>query len=81
MEFKKYPDTLAGAVACLREESTLVLADEPTGQPDPQVEGVWLVNLDEDANDGNNAAIVYLGGYADPWGNLREDNDFEVGTR
>ena len=71
----KFPDTGEGAIACLQEESVLeLLAGDPevTTKPDPSVEGVWLVS------NKNWKAIVYLGGYKDPFGKIREDNDFEI---
>jgi hypothetical protein len=78
MDDKEYPDTAQGAIQCLRDDSTLKL-DGATARPDPSVAGVWMVMLDREKNDGMDTAIVYLGGYADPFGREREGNDFEVG--
>jgi hypothetical protein len=42
---------------------------------DPQVDGVWAV----DSFKTGSRIIVYLGGYKDPWGQVRPFNDFEEG--
>lgn len=68
-----YPDTEAGALACLREDSQLLLAGA-TAKPDPYVQGVWEVTTA-----GSLRVIVYLAGYRDPFGDVRASNDFEVG--
>ena len=71
----KYNDTPEGVRDMLKAESTLDPAhiDAARYTPDPQVEGVWLAEFWNGA-----WAIVYLGGYRDPFGQVREDNDFEV---
>lgn len=80
MEQKTFPDTEQGALEYLAYDSTLNL-DGATATPDPSVAGVWMVHLDEDLNDGENAAIVYLAGHKDVWGRVRDMNDFETGRR
>lgn len=65
-----YPDTLAGAKAMLREAGVTIRGDEK-GEPDPVVHGVWLVRT------APRPVICYLAGYLDPWGEVREANDFE----
>lgn len=78
---KKYPDSKEGAVQMLRDDTRLKLSDKPRGRSDPYVEGVWLISLDPTENDGNDCVIVYLAGYRDPFGRIRERNDFECGRR
>ncbi len=80
---KKYNDTKEGALNCLRDESTIELPDDNNKivvEPDPCVEGVWKVNLDPNWNDGDDTVIVYLSGFKDPFGVIREFNDWETGT-
>jgi hypothetical protein len=69
-----YPDTAKGAVAYLRADSTLDLTNAKA-QPDPSVEGVWKITTPNDVS--VEFAIVYLCGYRDPFGNVRELDDFE----
>lgn len=80
---KKYNDTKEGALSCLRDESTIELPDDNNKivvEPDPHVEGVWKVDIDPKINDGDNIVIVYLSGFKDPFGVIREFNDWETGT-
>ena len=75
---KVYPDTLKGAIAFLAAESTLDLSNA-TGYPDPEVEGVWMVEHPGQEHEPEAvASIVYLKGYDDPWGNERKENDWET---
>ena len=67
-----YPDTPDGAIACLKELSILDL-DHASAVPDPVVDGVWLVKLANGVK-----VIVYLAGYKDPFGKIRQIDDFEV---
>ena len=68
-----HPDTRHGALAYLREASSLDL--RPTNirsvTADPAVEGVWEVMLSD------TQVIVYLQGFKDPWGKVRVESDFE----
>lgn len=72
----KHPDTAAGAAAAL-----VSLADAQTRAefaragyvPDPAVKGVWIA-----VGDLGQRAVIYLAGYADPFGRVREYNDFEI---
>ena len=73
---KIYPDNKAGVIAMLNAESDLTLTGKETYTPDPEVDGVWSVT-DIEGNDGAVQAIVYLAGYATPFGDKRQDNDFE----
>lgn len=71
----KYPDTEKGARDALHE---MAVYDGKRGTVicDPYVIGVWAIKGafdDPTCPD----AVVYLGGYRDPFGNVREDNDFE----
>ena len=79
---KIYPDTKEGALALLREESSINIYDDNNkinATSDPYVEGVWRIELDPKKNDGNNVVIVYLAGYVDPWKRKRIINDWEEG--
>jgi len=69
-----YPDTAKGAEAMLRDESTYFSNGETVvrARPDPEVQGVWEV-----ITSANVRCIAYLAGYKDPWGNVRQFNDFE----
>lgn len=69
-----YPDTPAGALAYLSEDSTLDLTDAVCSA-DPAVDGVWMVETPNDP--AVSYAIVYLAGYREPLGRLRECDDFE----
>lgn len=71
---KVHPDTRDGVMAMLSTNF-----DAPDCgwakceyQPDPMVQGVWLVT----AKSGGQC-IAYLAGYPDPNGNLRPHNDAE----
>ncbi len=72
---KHYPDTSAGAIHYLRDDSTLSHLDSASAKPDPSVRGVWMVVSDKAPW---RRAIVYLAGYRDPFGTIRDHNDFEV---
>jgi hypothetical protein len=74
----QYPDTAEGALQYLRDDSSLDL-DGATTQCDPWVEGVWKVILavPEPEIGQEIEAIVYLGGYRCPLGDVRATNDFE----
>jgi hypothetical protein len=70
---KVWSDTAIGAIDMLKDHSSCDLGPDPTAQPDPVHEGVWLVT----ATTGEKA-IVYLAGYPTyPHGPTREVNDFE----
>lgn len=70
---KRYPDTRAGAVQYLRDDSSLDMRQTNirSVRPDPQVDGVWEVMLSD------RQVIVYLAGYKEPFGRTRTENDFE----
>lgn len=72
---KKYPDTRAGVIQMLKDESDLNLS--PTNIvrviSDPQVDGVWKIVAKDFS------CIAYLAGYKEPFGRTRSENDFEVG--
>lgn len=65
-----FPDTGAGAIAALEAMTDLDLKGAKV-IPDPKVDGVWMV-----IHNGHKA-IVYLKGYKNPLGNVRDHNDFE----
>lgn len=75
-----YPDTPAGAKAYLLKASMLREEDLSFCVPDPSVEGVWKFNLSDIGQKRYlaTAAIVYLMGYRDPWGEVRSYGDFEL---
>ena len=69
---RMYSDTAEGALKLLRDLSTLNLTNA-TAKPDPSVEGVWQVTLQTGLR-----SVVYMGGYRDPFGKVRQHDDFEV---
>ena len=74
-----YPDTSEGALQYLRADCSLDLTSA-TARPDPQVLGVWLVDLHvADPQLGQEVEVlVYLAGYPDyRGGDARPYNDFE----
>ena len=68
---KKYSDNSSGVLQMLSENSSSDLKGA-TLTPDPCHRGVWGVRL----KDGHQV-VAYLAGYSDPWGFVREINDFE----
>jgi hypothetical protein len=55
-----------------------VLLHKAIALPDPSVAGVWLVTAPhKKAGKPAIGFIVYLGGYNDPFGNERAEDDFE----
>lgn len=79
---KVFPDTHKGAIDCLKAQSQGITFTKATAIPDPQVNGVWKVLLpahDKKTEDGRPAfAIVYMKGHKDPFGQVRETNDFKT---
>jgi hypothetical protein len=72
----KYPDTALGALQYLGDETQGALdLDAATVDPDSYVKGVWQVHTPSDPEVAS--AIVYLAGYEDSMGRVRERNDFE----
>lgn len=74
MTGRVYENTKAGVLEFLAAASLLNLT-EATCECDPQVCGVWKVTTPKDRD--SPFTIVYLAGYADPFGRIREFNDFE----
>jgi hypothetical protein len=78
-DIKIYPDTAAGARAFMLDEG--FDCSEAIATADPWVRGVWDLDLSEcpieDDGELVTSFIVYLAGYPDPWGNMRQENDFE----
>lgn len=72
---KKYDDSKFGAVQMLKEMSVFDLRRAKV-VPDQSVEGVWKVTICSGKFKGVEV-IAYLAGYLDPFGHLREFNDFE----
>jgi len=75
---KVYPDTSQGAISMLIKESSINMTDS-TARPDPFVCGVWEVKHPND--DEGHRSIVYLAGYKDPRGKIREHNDWETESK
>ena len=82
LKFEKYPDNKAGVIKFMKnpkevKQTFTTSLDLPNCDihADPQVVGVWAV----DSMKTGSRVIVYLGGYKDPWGEIREGNDFEEG--
>lgn len=73
MKEKKYLDNEKGVISALRDLSDGIDFTDVSAIPDPQVIGVWKVFTPSMPCDW----IVYLKGYHDPFGNIREFNDFE----
>lgn len=67
-----YPDTKAGAIECLKNESTYDMTQVRQVKADPYYEGVWAVDLYSGTR-----VIVYLRGYGD--NKDKTYNDFEEG--
>lgn len=77
---KVYPDSRAGVVEYMQygyDKRFLKKLDLPTCKihADPSVEGVWAV----DSMASGFRCIIYLAGYKDPWGKIRDHNDNEEG--
>lgn len=72
VETKQYPDTAKGAFDYLSDVGTFDLKDCEV-HADPEVKGVWAADL----RDGETRVIVYLCGYPNPMGEIRQYNDFE----
>lgn len=75
---KVFPDTEQGAIDCLRVQMREDIEWKgATAIPDPEVYGVWkVINPNLPADDGR-TNIVYMKGHKNPWGHVREENDFE----
>jgi hypothetical protein len=76
-----FPDSKGGVLGYLKDDTTLKWkkgAVDVKFVADPQVEGVWKVSVDPKLNDGVTDIIVYLAGYKDPMGKIRQRNDFET---
>lgn len=81
---KQYPDNARGAIEFLTDGIQIdpdFVKNEfkwnPSTcsvRPDPQVEGVWAIENKETGY----AVIIYMKGYKEPFGNVRENNDFET---
>ena len=77
--YTKYADTKEGALAFINSETQLTTTENSVVVPDPAVQGVWKVTeLEWGPNCKHMEAIIYMGGYPDPFGNIRDSNDFET---
>lgn len=74
-----HPDSEQGAKTALADMSIIKKEQMGEASADPAVEGVWKVTLNERGRKkhGIDFCIVYLAGYKDPFGDVREVNDFE----
>jgi len=76
--YTKYPDTEQGAFEFIEKETQLTRTPDSKAFPDPAVQGVWKVTeLDWGPKCKHIDAILYMGGYSDPMGCIRDSNDFE----
>ncbi len=75
---KIYPDSAEGAKEYLFADSSLKATENTICIMDQQVYGVWMVTHLIDHCGMKCDAIVYLAGYKQPLGDLRERNDFET---
>jgi len=82
-KYKQFPDSKQGIISFLKDpkevqQSFTKKIDLDTCKifPDPSVAGVWGV----DSMKTGNRIVIYLGGYKDPFGDLRNHNDFETGV-
>lgn len=76
----KFPDTESGAMECLLANSTYQRSDLVRAIPDPVVYGVWKIILTKPIQEElSPVVIVYMAGYPDQFGNIREETDFEEG--
>lgn len=77
---KVYPDSKDGVKSYLmsgevnKRYQKLLASPKARFKPDPSVDGVWAVDLEDGTR-----IIVYLAGYREPSGNKRERNDWEEG--
>ncbi len=71
MAYTKYADSAAGAREFIEKETSLS-ADGVQFDHDPYVEGVWRARFPE-----KGTMIIYLAGYPDPFGQIRDYNDCE----
>jgi len=71
-----YPDSAAGAAACLRELSIFKTLKDVKCRPDSSVTGVWEVRHIHKGVAFRH--VVYLAGYPDPWGRIRQFDEFET---
>lgn len=89
-ETKVYPDSEEGARQFIKEQTIFNPKDIEELRPDPAVAGVWLVLYKRNGNaakmmgykyerDQQPGSIIYMAGYPNPFGNIREVNDFEDG--
>jgi len=71
---KIYPDSSIGALSFLKDVSNINLNDA-VASSDFKTKGVWLI--EHRKNIGADMSIVYLRGYSDKPGSIREQNRFE----
>lgn len=71
---KIYPDSGVGAISFLKDVSAINL-NGAIASSDFKTKGVWLV--EHRKNVGSDMSIVYLRGYTDKPGSIREQNKFE----
>lgn len=74
-----YPDSRGGVLMMLKENTTFPITGDERAEADPAVDGVWLVHLTQPLPEDDTVVVAYLAGYRDPWGRIREHNDFESG--
>jgi len=77
---KIYPDTAEGALLAFKSLAKTPKYDLSNIKikPDPEVQGVWLITFEKfNKNTNSNSVIVYMRGYKEPGGEIRQYNDYE----
>jgi len=79
---KLYTDSIEGCKDFVKHETVYKLDKNTKFEADPYVEGVWRISdlkcvSNHSHHRENHTIIIYMAGYKDPWGQLRESNDFE----
>jgi hypothetical protein len=76
----QFPDTAKGAWAALTKIASkewLDKLDRKAIYMDPEVHGVWGIDMVNKKTGKKGMVVVYLKGYKEPFGDLRKYNDFE----
>lgn len=76
---KVYADSEAGAIEFIENETQLKITEFTQFSPDPAVEGVWYVQdaaLKGKDFDSTVCVTIFMAGYKEPFGGIRESNDF-----
>lgn len=74
---KTYADTEQGALEFIANETCLKCTSNSKCIPDTAIKGVWKVTDLKVGKRVHIDAIIYMSGYPDPFGGIRDTNDFE----